>query len=69
MVPICHRLTGKPLNTAEIPGAMSEIRLADGHGIGLTRLYQSYTYEGVLAGLPTPPSRSLRRRSNMCKDG
>src|SRR5262245_59802459 len=42
---------------------MSAITLTDGRKIQLFRLYQRYTYEGVLAGLPTD-----ERNSAMCEE-
>ena len=51
------------VSTAGMQGAMSKIRLADGREILLSRLYQRYTYEGVLAGLPTH-----ERNAKRCQD-
>ena len=42
---------------------MSSITLSDGRKIQLFRLYQRYTYEGVLGGLPDD-----ERNSNLCQE-
>ena len=46
-----------------VGSVMSSIILSDGRKIQLFRLYQRYTYEGVLAGLPDD-----ERNSNLCHE-